>query len=298
MSEHPPQTALRITQAMIDLYDDYTHITLDRRAYLARMTALVGSTAAAVAATSMIGASKAAAQVVAPDDARVKAERVTYAGDGGEMAGYLARPASASGKLPSVMVIHENRGLVPHIEDVARRLALEGFLVLAPDLLHQMGGTPADEDKGREMIGRLDRARTATNALASLRFLKAHPMSNGKVGATGFCWGGGIVNGLAVAAGPELLAAAPYYGPQPPAADAARIKARLVLHYAGNDDRINAGIPAYREALDKAGVKYEVYSYEGTQHAFNNDTSAARYNKAAADLAWRRTVALFRETLL
>jgi carboxymethylenebutenolidase len=227
----------------------------------------------------------------------VRAERVTYPGEGGEMAGYLAWPADAAGKLPSVIVIHENRGLVPHIQDVTRRMALEGFLALGPDFLHQSGGTPADEDKGRDMIGKLDGARTVANAVASLRSLKAHPRSNGKVGATGFCWGGGMVNALAVAAGPDLLAAAPYYGVQAPAADVPRIKARLLLHYAQNDGRINAGIPAYREALGKAGVKYELFVYDGTQHAFNNDTSAARYNKVAADLAWSRTVALFKEAL-
>jgi carboxymethylenebutenolidase len=292
-----PQITPNITQEMIDLYDDYTHITLDRRAYLAKMTALAGSTAAAVAVTSLIENDKAAAQIVPADDPRAKAERVTYPGEGGAMAGYLARPANATGRLPAVIVIHENRGLVPHIQDVTRRMALEGFLALGPDLLHQAGGTPADEDKGRDMIGKLDRARTVANAVASLRFLKAHAGSNGKVGATGFCWGGGMVNALAVAAGPDLVAAAPYYGAQPPAADVARIKARLVLHYAGNDERINAGIPAYREALDKAGVKYQLYMYEGAQHAFNNDTAAARYNKPAADLAWSRTVALFKEAL-
>lgn len=292
-----PQITPKITQEMIDLYADYTHITLDRRAYLARMTALVGSTAAATAVTSLIEADRAAAQIVPPNDPRVKAERITYPGEGGEMAGYLAMPANATAKLPAVIVIHENRGLVPHIQDVTRRMALEGFLALGPDFLHQSGGTPADEDKGREMIGQLDRGRTVANAVASLRFLKAHPGSSGKVGVTGFCWGGGMSNALAVAAGAELGAAAPYYGVQVPAADAPRIKARLLLHYAQNDDRINAGIPAYREALDKAGVKYEVHIYEGTQHAFNNDTSAARYNKAAADLAWSRTVALFKETL-
>jgi carboxymethylenebutenolidase len=292
MSERP-----QITQEMINLYDEYTHITLDRRTYLARMTALVGSTAAAMAVTSLIEADKAAAEIVKPDDPRVRTERVTYPGEVGEMAGYLARPANATGRLPAVIVIHENRGLVPHIQDVTRHMALEGFLALGPDFLHQAGGTPEDEDKGRDMIGQLDRARTVANAVASVRFLKGHAGSNGKVGATGFCWGGGLVNALAVAAGPDLLAAAPYYGVQPPAADVPRIKARLVLHYAGNDDRINAGIPAYREALDKTGVKYELYTYEGTQHAFNNDTSAARYNKAAADLAWSRTVALFKEAL-
>lgn len=292
MSDRP-----KITQEMIDLYDDYTHITLDRRAYMARMTALVGSTAAATAVTSLIEAGKASAQIVKADDPRVTTERVTYPGEGGEMAGYLCRPADATGKLPAVIVIHENRGLVPHIQDVARRMALEGFLALGPDFLHQSGGTPADQDKGRAMIGQLDRARTVANAVATVRYLKAHTGSNGKVGATGFCWGGGITNALAVAAGADLAAAAPYYGVQPPAADVPRIEARLVLHYAQNDDRINKGIPAYRAALDKAGVKYELFIYEGTQHAFNNDTSAARYNKAAADLAWRRTVALFKEAL-
>jgi len=293
MTARPPQ----ITQEMIDLYDDYTHITLDRRAYLARMTALVGSTAAATVVTALIEADKASAQIVPADDPRLRTERVTFAGEGGEMAGYLAVPANAMGRLPAVIVMHENRGLVPHIQDVTRRMALEGFLALGPDFLHQSGGTPTDEEKGREMIGQLDRARTVANAVASLRFLKAHARSNGKVGATGFCWGGGVTNALAVAAGADLVAAAPYYGAQPPAAAVPSIKARLLLHYAQNDDRINAGVPAYREALDKAGVKYEVHIYEGTQHAFNNDTSAARYNKAAADLAWSRTVALFKEAL-
>jgi carboxymethylenebutenolidase len=287
----------KITQEMINLYDEYTHVTLDRRAYLGKMTALLGSTAAAVAVTSLIEADKAVAQIVPADDARIKAERVTYPGEGGEMAGYLARPANAKGRLPSVIVIHENRGLVPHIQDVTRRMALEGFLALGPDFLHQSGGTPTDEDQGRAMIGKLEQPRTVANAMASLRFLKAHAASNGKVGATGFCWGGRQTNALAVAAGDGLIAAAPYYGAQPPAADVPRIKARLLLHYAQNDDNINKGIPAYREALDKAGTRYQLFIYDGTQHAFNNDTSAARYNKAAADLAWSRTVALFKEAL-
>lgn len=301
MTDRPPQITPqmppKITQEMIDLYDEYTHITLDRRAYLARMAAMVGSTAAATAVTTLIEADKASAQIVGADDARLRTERVTYPGEGGQMGGYLARPADATGKLPAVIVIHENRGLVPHIQDVTRRMALEGFLALGPDFLHQAGGTPADEDQGRTMIGQLDRARTVANAVASLRYLEAHPDSNGKVGVTGFCWGGGMANALAVAAGGDLLAAAPYYGSQPPAADVPKIKARLLLHYAENDPRINAGIPAYRAALDKAGVTYELHIYAGAQHAFNNDTSAARYNKAAADLAWDRTVALFKETL-
>jgi carboxymethylenebutenolidase len=206
-------------------------------------------------------------------------------------------PSGATGKLPSIIVIHENRGLTPHIQDVTRRMALEGFLALGADFLTPSGGTPADENKGRQMIGQLDRPRTVANAVATVKFLKAHANSNGKVGATGFCWGGGMVNALAVAAGADLAAGAPYYGAQPPADQVPRIKARLVLHYAENDPRINAGIPAYKEALHKAGVKYELHVYEGAQHAFNNDTSAARYDKTAADLAWGRTVALFKQTL-
>jgi carboxymethylenebutenolidase len=287
----------KITQEMISLYDEYTHITLDRRAYMGKLTALVGSTAAALAVTSLIEADRAAAEIIKPDDPRLKTERVTYPGEGGEMAGYLCMPAGATGRLPAVVVIHENRGLTPHIQDVTRRMALEGFLALGLDLLTPSGGTPSDEDKARQMIAQLDRPRTVANAVASVKFLKTHPNSSGKVGATGFCWGGGITNALAVAAGADLLAAAPYYGAQPPADQVPKIRARLLLHYAQNDDNIDKGIPAYREALDKAGVKYELFIYEGTQHAFNNDTSAARYNKAAADLAWKRTIALFKQTL-
>ena len=292
-----PQTAPKITQEMVDLYDDYTHITLDRRAYIARMTALVGSTAAATAVTSLIEADKAAAQIVPTNDPRVKAERVIYAGEGGEMAGYLAMPANATGRLPAVIVIHENRGLVPHIQDVTRRMALDGFLALGPDFLHQSGGTPADEDKGREMIGQLDRARTVANVggLAALPQGACQRQRQGR--RHRLLLGRRHDQRARRRRRADLAAAAPYYGVQPPAADVPKIKARLLLHYAGNDDRINAGIPAYREALDKAGVKYQVHIYEGTQHAFNNDTSAARYNKAAADLARSRTVALFKEAL-
>jgi carboxymethylenebutenolidase len=286
-----------VTQDMINLYDEYTHITLDRRAYMAKLTALVGSTAAAAGVTSLIEANKASAQIVKPDDPRVKAERITYPGEGGDMSGYLCMPAGTTGKLPAVIVIHENRGLVPHIQDVTRRMALEGFLALGPDFLTQSGGTPEDEDKGREMIGKLDRPRTIANAAATVQFLQAHVNSNGKVGATGFCWGGGVTNALAAAAGPDLLAAAPYYGAQPPADQVPKIKARMLLHYAQNDDNINKGIAAYKDALDQAGTKYELFTYEGAQHAFNNDTSAARYNKAAADLAWNRTVDMFKQVL-
>ena len=292
MSQKP-----EITQAMIDLYDDYTHISLDRRAYLQKLTALAGSSAAALAITSFIEADQASAQMVPAGDPRLKEERVRYAGAGGDMAGYLVKPAAATGPLPCVIVIHENRGLVPHIEDVARRLALENFLVLAPDFLTPDGGTPTDEDRARQMIGALDPQRTINNAIASVAYLKTRADGNGKVGVTGFCWGGRQANLLAVAAGADLLAAVPYYGAQPPSDQVSRIKAQLVLHYAQNDDNVNRGIPAYKEALDAAGIRYQLYIYEGTQHAFNNDTSAARYNKAAADLAWSRTLALFNATL-
>ena len=287
----------KITQEMINLYDEYTHITLDRRAYMRKLTALVGTTAAATTVTTMIAGDKAAAQIVKADDPRVKGEMVKYPGEGGEMSGYLCRPASAAGKLPTVIVIHENRGLTGHIQDVTRRMALEGFTAFGPDFLAQSGGTPADEELGRVTHSKLDRPRAVANAVATLKFLQAHAASNGKVGVTGFCWGGGMANALAVAAGPDLLAAAPYYGIQPPADQVSKIKARLLLHYAQNDDNINKGIADYKAALDKAGVKYEAHTYEGTQHAFNNDGSLARYNKAAADLAWSRTVALFKATL-
>jgi carboxymethylenebutenolidase len=286
-----------ITQAMIDLYDDYTHISLDRRAYLQKLTALAGSSAAALAITALIEADKAVAQMVPVGDPRLVEERATFAGDGGPMKGYLVKPAQATGPLPCVIVIHENRGLVPHIEDVARRLALQNFLVLAPDFLSPDGGTPPDEDKARQMITALDPARTIGNAMASLRFLKSRPDGNGKIGATGFCWGGRMTNLLAVVAGEELRAAVPYYGAQPPLADVPKIKARLLLQYAQNDENINKGIEAYREALEKAQVPFSIFIYEGTQHAFNNDTSAARYNKAAAELAWSRTIDLFNATL-
>jgi carboxymethylenebutenolidase len=212
------------------------------------------------------------------------------------MMGYLVRPANAGGKLGTVIVIHENRGLNPHIRDVARRMALEGFVVLAPDFLSPVGGTPADEEKAREMIGQLDAAKTVGNEVATVALLSGHAEGNGKVGAVGFCWGGGAVNDTAVNA-PDLAAGVAYYGRQAKAEDVAKIKAPLVLHYAGMDERINAGIKAYEDALKAAGKEFTVYMYEGAQHAFNNDTSSARYNKEAADLAWGRTVAFFKEKL-
>lgn len=286
-----------ITQAMIDAYDEFTHVTLDRRRFMETLTRLAGSSAAAAAIAPLLAASPALAAIVAEDDPRLKTEDITYPGSAGKMKGYLVRPAGAAGKLPAVVVVHENRGLNAHIRDVARRVALEGFLVLAPDFLSPVGGTPADEDRARDMFARLDPARTIADGVATIAFLKTDTESNGKVGAVGFCWGGGLVNALAVNA-PDLDAAVVYYGDQPKGAAAiAKIKAPLLLHYAGLDTRIDAGIPAFRKELDAAHKEYRIFVYDGVQHAFNNDTSEARYNKPAADLAWGRTIAFFKEKL-
>ncbi|MET3523057.1 dienelactone hydrolase family protein [Mesorhizobium abyssinicae] len=285
-----------ITQAMIDAYDEYTHLTLDRRRFMEQLTRLAGSGAAAAAIVPLLAANPARAAIVAEDDPRVKGEDITYPGSGGEMKGYLVEPADRSGKLGAVIVIHENRGLNPHIRDVARRVALEGFVALAPDFMSPLGGTPEDEDKVRELFATLDPAQVAANAVATVAFLKGYKDGNGKVGAVGFCWGGGAVNTLAVNS-PDLSAGVAYYGMQPKADDVPKIKAALLLHYAGLDARTNAGIDAFKKALDAAHVEYAVYVYEGANHAFNNDTSAARYDKKAADLAWGRTVAFLEEKL-
>lgn len=285
-----------ITQAMIDAYDEYTHLTLDRRGFMQKLTTLAGSGAAAAAIVPLLSASKAQAAMVEEGDARLAAEDVTYPGAGGEMKGYLAMPKDAPGKLPAVIVIHENRGLNPHIRDVARRMALEGFVALAPDFLSPAGGTPDNEDKAREMFSGLDMGATVANGEATRAFLAAHDKVNGKVGAIGFCWGGGMVNRMAIAS-PELGAGVAYYGAQPPTEDVSKIRAPLMLHYAGLDERINAGIEAYKAALEKNGKTFEIFVYEGVNHAFNNDTSAARYDKAAAELAWLRTVEFLKKNL-
>jgi len=286
--------APRITQEMIDLYDHFTHVSIDRPDYLARLTALVGSPELARLITSQIEANMAAAPIVPENDPRLTAERVVFAG---KMTGYLAKPANATGKLPAVMVVHENRGLVPHIRDVVRRVALEGFIAFGPDFLAPDGGTPDDEDVGRDMIGKLDRAATVQYAVAAVTYLKTRPDGNDKVGAVGFCWGGGIVNATAVAAGDALTACVSYYGAQPKAEDVSKIKAEMMLHYAGLDERINAGIDAFREALQNNNVKHEMLMYEGAQHAFNNDTTPGRYHKAASELSWSRTIGLLKRAL-
>jgi carboxymethylenebutenolidase len=281
-------------QRIIDLYDEYTHAPLDRRVFLERLALLTGSTAAAVAVLPLLE-NRAVAAVIEPNDSRIVATTVTFPGQGGDVKGYLVKPA-AGGKNGAVVIIHENRGLNAHTEDVARRLAVGGFLALAVDFLSPAGGTPSDEDQAREMIGKLDPAQTTANAVAAVAYLRGNADGNGKVGAVGFCWGGGQIGQLAVT-DPTLDAGVVYYGRTPDPADVAKIKAPLLLHYAGQDNRINEGVPAFREALDKAGVTYTLHMYEGAQHAFNNDTSAERYNPEAAKLAWDRTLAFFAENL-
>ncbi|TIU33420.1 MAG: dienelactone hydrolase family protein [Mesorhizobium sp.] len=295
-SARPVITQPIITQAMIDAYDEYTHLTLDRRRFMEQLTRLAGSGAAAAAIAPMLAANSAQAAIVAEDDRRVKGEDIAYPGSSGEMKGYLVKPAGQSGKPGTVIVVHENRGLNPHIRDVARRVALEGFIALAPDFLSPLGGTPADEDKARDMFAKLDASQVTADGVATVAYLKGLKDGNGKVGAVGFCWGGGTVNALAVNA-PDLNAGVAYYGMQPKAEDVPKIKAALLLHYAGLDERIDAGIDAYKKALDAAHVEYTVYVYDGVNHAFNNDTSAARYDKKAADLAWGRTVEFLKEKL-
>lgn len=285
-----------VTQAMINAYDEYTHLTLDRRCFMEKLTKLAGSAGAAAAIAPLLAASKAGAEVIAADDKRLEAKDVTFAGSKGEMKGYLVRPKDTARKLGGVIIIHENRGLNPHIRDIARRMALEGFVALAPDFLSPLGGTPDDEDKARDLFTNLDPALTAANAEASLTYLAKLDGANGKVGAVGFCWGGGLVNRFATVS-QELKAGVAYYGAQPPAGDVPKIKAALLLHYAGLDDRINAGIDAYRKELQAGGKTFEIFIYDGVNHAFNNDTSAARYDKKAADLAWGRTVEFLKKYL-
>jgi carboxymethylenebutenolidase len=283
-------------QRFIDLYDEFTHASLDRRAFLERLATMAGGMGAAMAILPLLQANKAAAAQIEPNDSRLSTETITYPGATGDMRGYLVKPKDARTPLPGVVVIHENRGLTPHIQDVARRVALAGFVALAPDFLSPSGGTPDDEDAARQAIGKLEREPTVANAVASVKALRDRPDTTDRIGAVGFCWGGGMIGRLAVA-DPTLNAGVVYYGPPPPTEQVANIKAALLLHYAGQDERINANVPAFKEALDKAGVKYTVHMYEGKQHAFNNDTSAARYDAEAAKLAWDRTIEFFEKTL-
>ncbi len=282
-------------QKIIDLYDEYTHELLDRREFLRRLSVLAGSTAAAIALLPLLENNNAKAEVVPKDDPRLYTGHMKYPGATGEVLAYLARPKGDE-KIPGVVVIHENRGLVPHIEDVTRRVPLEGFLAIAPDALTPLGGTPEDPEKAPSLIQKLDGQSTIQNYLAAVKYLKAHPVSTGKIGAIGFCWGGAMANQVAVNS-PDVLAVVPYYGRQPASEDVPKIKASLLLHYAGLDEGINKGIPAYEEALKKASIDYQMYMYEGANHAFNNDTNPARYNKEAAQLAWKRTISFLKEKL-
>jgi carboxymethylenebutenolidase len=291
-------TAQDFDQELLILFDAYVHGGIDRRGFLAgaQRFAKAGVTAAGLLAA--LSPNFAAGQQVKPDDARLKTERVTVPSPAGygNVRGYLARPASAgSARLPMVLVIHENRGLNPHIEDIARRLALDGFMALAPDALTPLGGYPGDEDKARDAFGKLDQAKTREDFLAAAGWLRSRADGNGKMGAVGFCYGGGIVHWLATRL-PDLDAGVPFYGDTPAPEEAAKVKAPLLVQQAGVDERINAAWPAYDAALKAAGVKHMAYRYAGTQHGFNNDTTP-RYDAAAAKLAWDRTIAFFKANL-
>jgi carboxymethylenebutenolidase len=282
-------------QKYIDLFDEFTHTDMGRRTFMERLTKLAGSVAAAMAVLPVLENNYTDAETIKQNDARLDTGMIEYTGGKDKVSAYKAF-LKGKEKLPGVLVIHENRGLNPHIKDVARRVALEGFFALAPDALSEMGGTPDDEDKAREMIGKLDHSETLQNYLKAFEYLEHDPQCTGKVGCVGFCWGGSMANQLAVNS-PGLLAAVAYYGGQPKNEDVPKIKAKLLLHYAGLDERINKGIPDFRKALDEAKINYELYIYDGVNHAFNNDTNSARYNADAAKLAWGRTIKFLKENL-
>jgi carboxymethylenebutenolidase len=289
-----PVTQLDIDQRVLDLYDEYCHGGIDRREFLLRAGAVVGGLAMAQALLPRY----AGAQTISFTDTRIKAQYVSYpspGGSSGQMRGYLVQPAG-SGPFPAVLVIHENRGLNPYIEDVARRAAVEGFVALAPDGLFPVGGYPGNDDDGRTLQAKLDQAKLRTDMLNSARFLKTHPLSTGKLGVTGFCWGGSTVNFLAVTLSADLQAGAPFYGAAAETAGVPKIKAPLLMHYAETDPRINEMWPAFEAALKAAGLTYQAYIYPGTQHGFHNN-STPRYHEVSAKLAWERTVAFFRTNL-
>jgi carboxymethylenebutenolidase len=282
-----------IDQRVFDLYDEYCHGRIDRRSFLAQAAAVtVGGLAMAQALLPQY----ARAQTISFTDPRIKATYVTYpspGGSSGQMRGYLVQPAG-NGPFPAILVIHENRGLNPYVEDVARRVATEGFVALAPDGLFPVGGYPGNDDDGRTLQAKLDQAKLRTDMVNSARFLKTHQLSNGKLGATGFCWGGGTTNFLAVTLGPDLQAGVPYYGAAAETASVPSIKAPLLVQYAENDERINSMWPAYEAALKAANVPYQMFTYPGTQHGFHNN-STPRYQEAAAKLSWERTIAHFKK---
>ena len=291
-------TAQKIDQRVYDLYDEYCHGKIDRREFLARASALVIGGVSAIAMAQSLFPRYAQAQTISFTDERIKAKYVEYpspGGTSGEMRGYLVQPAG-SGPFPAVLVIHENRGLNPYVEDVARRAAVAGFVALAPDGLAPVGGYPGNDDDGRTLQASLDQAKLRQDMVNSARYLKSHELSSGKLGATGFCWGGGMVNNLAVAIGADLQAGVPFYGAAAATADVPKIKAPLMVQMASTDERINAMWPEYEAALKANKVSYVMHMYENTNHGFHNN-STPRYNEAAAKLAWDRTMAFFKEHL-
>ncbi len=279
------------------LFDAYVHGAIDRRGFLEKASKYAAGGVTAAMLLDALNPKFAEAQQVTKDDRRITAEFLAYPSPQGneKTKGYLVRPAAAKGKLPGVLVVHENRGLNPHIEDIARRVALANFVAFAPDALAPLGGYPGDEDAARQLFPKLDQAKTREDFVAAAAFLKGHPACTGRIGVVGFCWGGGMANTLAVRL-PDLGGAVPFYGNQPTAEEAAKIKAPLLIHYAENDPRIDAGWPAYEAALKAARVRYTAYTYPGTQHGFNNDTTP-RYDEKAATLAWQRTIDFFNEHL-
>lgn len=279
-------------QKIVNLYDEYTHSQMGRKDFMKKLATLAGSTALAMTILPLLENNYAAASYVNDE---IEVSNVSYSGVDGEIKAVLAKPKGKK-SLGTVLVIHENRGLNPHIIDVTKRVAAEGFLALGVDALSPLGGTPADEDKGRELIGKLDPDKNLQNYLKGLEYLRTRKDGNGKVGCVGFCWGGGMANKLAVH-DPKLQAAVAYYGAQPNVADVPKIKASIMCHYGGLDERINAGIPAYEKALKENNIDYKIFIYEGVNHAFNNNTSPTRYNEAAAKLAWGRTIELFKKEL-
>jgi carboxymethylenebutenolidase len=290
--------ASEFPQELLNLFDQYVHGDIDRRAFLDGARKFATGTMTATALWEALRPNYAWAQQVPPDDSRIQSERATVPSpDGnGTIRGYYVRPAKISGKLPVVLVIHENRGLNPYIEDVARRLATRNFMAYAPDGLTSVGGYPGDNEKAAKLFGQVDRGKMTEDFVAAARWLKNRPESNGKLGVVGFCFGGGMSNTLAVRLGSDLTAAVPFYGGQPPAADVPKIKARLLLHYAGLDTRVNGGWPAYEEALKANHLPYTAHIYENTNHGFHNDTTP-RYDETAAKLAWQRTLDFFEKNL-
>ncbi|SFU51723.1 carboxymethylenebutenolidase [Polaromonas sp. YR568] len=293
----PLKTAQDFDQELLILFDAYVHGTLDRRGFLERAQKFATAGMSAAALLAALSPNFAAGQQIAKDDSRIKTEMVSYPSSAGTgtVKGYLAKPANATGKLPGVLVIHENRGLNPHIEDITRRLALDNFVAFAPDALTPLGGYPGDEDKARELFAKLDQRKCTEDFVAAVTYLKGRDDCSGKLGVVGFCYGGGMTHTLTTRL-PELNAAVPFYGNQPAVEDAAKVKTPLLIHFAAVDERINASWPAYEAALKAAGVNYTAYQYPGTQHGFNNDTTP-RYDATAAKLAWERTLAFFNRQL-